>query len=57
MANINVNDLQTTELNLFTESETTELDSSDDSESYLEELSEQQLGIQGGGRITELVIY
>jgi hypothetical protein len=57
MTNININDLKATELDLFTELETTELDSSDDSESYLEELSEQQLGIQGGGRITELVIY
>jgi hypothetical protein len=52
-----IDNLSTTKLDLSAELETTELDSSDDSESYLEELSEQQLGIQGGGRITELVIY
>jgi hypothetical protein len=57
MININVKDLQATELDLSTELEITELDLSDDSESYLEELFEQQLGIKGGGRITELVIY
>jgi hypothetical protein len=48
---IEINNLTTTETELE------ELDLSADSESYFEELSEQQLGIQGGGIITETVLY
>ncbi len=57
MDDINIESLSTIKLDLFTELEITELDLSDDSKSYLEELSEQQLGIQGGAIITERVIY